>query len=85
MKIGWRMAKTYSSTYQKMYLYSHVGRSLWDIIWIEETQDGQVADGGIKEGAYLRKDYGYEINQMYEYAPEPEDIRHAVIAVFGEL
>jgi hypothetical protein len=82
---GWQMAKNYNNTYSKMYLYRHVGRSLWDMVWIEETQDGDAVAGGIKEGSYHRKESGYGFFGASDYTPEPEDIHHAVMAVFGEL
>ena len=85
MKIGWRMAKTFSGTYEKLVLYHHISRYLWDVVWMEETQDGQVVAGGIKDGTYLRKETGYDFFQAHDYTPEPEDIHHAIQAVFGEL
>jgi hypothetical protein len=85
MKIGWVIADTYTSEKQKSYLYNHSGRSFWDIVWILENASGTATFGGIKTGAYFRKQAGFDFYNSKEYTPEPRDFHNLIRALFGEL
>jgi hypothetical protein len=85
MKVGWIIADTYTSEKQKSYLYRHVGRSFWDIVWILENHAGTATSGGTKDSAYYCKQAGFDFYNSKPYTPEPRDFHNAIRAVFGEL
>ena len=85
MKTGWKIAKMYSSDRQKMYVYRHVGRGFWDMVWIIENFAGTATSAGIKEGAYWRNNAGYDFFDAEDYTPEERDYHNAVRGAFGEL